>query len=348
MAARRTGAGGGEADRVARRLKPIVERVVAARAARGGFEAAHRGELVTDTLRRAVDTLLRQPDANDEAVVRWHLKRAVTDLWRRSAARGARLEEALREEWSRQAGNRDFTDLFLPGTARDEDLRRRMAAYAYEHLLNERERRDATHTSGRFFRKEQIALGNLLMRMTSALLPRASDRDMFHARFVADGEEPTLQELADAHGVSVATVHNRLKSALELLDFVALHFRMLDTRILEDLAGRLESEPARKVPLEEIVRAAANYARMQTDLSPGHAGVAGDIARHMDWIGANLPPHRAGMPAVLRRLADAASRYVLDQNDAQHDMFSPRGLHDDRQVARQVRVAVRDGMMASR
>lgn len=171
---------------------------------------------------------------------------------------------------------------------------------------------------------------------------------MFHARFIADGPEPTLQELADVHGVSVATVHNRLTAALELWEFVGLHLRMLDVRILEDLAGRLETDFSTKIKLEDLTKAAANYGRMQAELSTAHAEVGRNIATHMDWISANLPSRRAGLATALRRLADAAARYVLDTDDARHDIYSERGLHDDLQVARQVRIAIRDGMKGSR
>lgn len=333
----------GEADRIARRLKPIVERRVAARAARGGFERAHAGELVTDTLSRAVQTMVRTPDATEEAVVGWHLKLAVTDLWRRKAARGQRMEQVLRDfDFVPQERGRRQPGHDRRKSSKDDQITAMMAEFALAHLLDENERRAAMHTSARFFEKEKIQLANSLIRLTAALLTRPADRDMFVARFVGHGPEPTLQQLADANGVAVATAHSRLASALGLFDFLALHFRMLDVRIIDDLAGRLEEDPSRKIGLEDLVRAASNYARMQTELSPGHAEVASDIVRHMDWIGANLPSRRAGMPTVLRRLAEAGARYVIDPNDARHDMLSARGLHDDRQVARQVRLAIRD------
>jgi len=328
-------------------LAGIVRRVVDARARRGLFERAHRDELVTDLLRRVVRAMKKRPESNPEAVARWHVRKAVTDLWRTRAMQVERQNIAIQRIDIRPARERSAPVSRRDPESREHALEEQLVVFLTTYFVSEDERRAMAHTSYRAIKRQEARVLRQIVRITLALVQRPDDAEMFYARYVAPGEQATLQQLADRFGVSVATVHNRLEGVLGLLRFVAAHFAMLDDVILENLGERLENTPGRPLPLEELVRAAANYARMQSELSSAHAEVATDIAKHMEWIGANLPPKRKGMPAVLRALVEGGSRYVLDKDDAQHDMFAVRGLHDDRKVARQVRLAVRDGIKGS-
>ncbi|MFM8794786.1 MAG: hypothetical protein ACKOFF_07910 [Acidimicrobiales bacterium] len=325
----------------------VVKRVVAERARRGLFERVHRDELVTDVLARVVRTVNKLPDANLEAVARWHVRKAVTDLWRTRVIKIEQQNIAIQRVDIRPPRKRSAPVSFRDPESRESVLEEKLVLFLTSYFLSEDEKQAMAHTSFIAIQREQARVLRQITRVTLALLQRPEDAEMFHLRFVAAGHQPTLQQLADRSGLSVASVHNRLEGGLELLRFVADHFRMLDTGILENLAERLENTPPRPLALEELVRAATNYARMQAELSTAHAEVATNIAEHMKWIGANLPPRRKGMASVLRALVDGASRYVLDKDDAQHDMFAVRGLHDDRKVARQVRLAIRDWMKES-
>ena len=336
------------ASMLAARHKPLVKRVVGAAAARGAFERAHKDELITDVLKRTVAMLQKQPEANPEAVARWHLRRAVTDLWRTRATKIERHNVAIQALDLRPVRKRSAPVSRGNAGERDAVLAERLTAVLVAHVLDENDRREAARTSFRAIEGEQMRRTKQLLRMTLALIASPADQDMFYARFVARGREVTLQELADTHGVAVGTVFNRLRKSLGLFEFVAAHFHMLDEVILVHLAERLEREQTRAIPLEELLRSASNYARMQAELSAPHAEVARDIVIHIDWIRANLPQGKTGMSGPLRRLAEASARYVLDKDDAIHDVFAVRGLHDDRRVARQVRLAVRDATRSSR
>jgi hypothetical protein len=336
------------ANMLAARHKPLVKRVVAAAAARGAFERVHKDELVTDVLKRTVTFLVKQPDANPEAVARWHLRRAVTDLWRTRATRIDRQNVAVQGLDLRPVRQRSAPVPRGRADDRDAVLTEELTAVLVTHVLDENDRREAARTSFRAIQGEQMRRTKQLLRMTLALITTPEDQDMFLARFVRTGREVTLQELADTHGIAVGTVFNRLRKSLGLFEFVAAHFHMLDEVILIHFVERLEKEPTRAIPLEELLRSASNYARMQAELSVPHAEIARDIVTHMDWIRVNLPQGRAGMAGPLRRLAEATGRYVLDKDDAIHDVFAVRGLHDDRRVARQVRLAVRDATRSSR
>ncbi|MGA1362360.1 MAG: hypothetical protein ACO36A_05535, partial [Ilumatobacteraceae bacterium] len=292
-------------------------------------------------------TIGKHPDSNPEAVARWHVRKAVTDLWRTRAMQIEQQNIAVQQVDIRPLRKRSAPVSHRDPASREHALEEKVVAFLVTYFVSEDERQAMAHTSFRAIKRQEARIIRQVVRITRALLQRPEDTEMFDARYVRAGAQPTLQQLADRHGLSVATVHNRLEAVLDLLGFVAAHFAMLDEAILENLAERLENTPARPLQLEALVKAAANYARMQAELSSAHAEVATDIARHMEWIGANLPPKRRGMPSVLRALVEGGSRYVLDKDDAQHDMFAVRGLHDDRKVARQVRLAVRDGMKVS-
>ena len=325
----------------------VVKRVVAERARRGLFERAHRDELVTDVLARVVRTVKKYPDVNLEAVARWHVRKAVTDLWRTRPMQVEQQNIAIQRVDIRPPRERSAPVSPRDPESRERVLEEKLVVFLTSYFVTENERQAMAHTSFIAIKREEARVLRQIMRVTLALMQRPEDAELFHLRFVAAGHQPTLQQLAERSGLSVATVHNRLEAGLELLRFVAVHFVMLDAGILENLAERLETTPARPLQLEALVRAAANYARMQAELSTAHAEVAADIAKHMEWIALNLPPRRKGMASVLRALVEGGSRYVLDKDDAQHDMFAVRGLHDDRKVARQVRLAVRDGMKGS-
>ena len=337
----------GKGQRGDAELVGIVKRVVDARARKGLFERAHRDELVTDVLRRVVRAMKKRPESNPEAVARWHVRKAVTDLWRTRAMQVERQNIAIQRVDVRPLRERSAPVTRRDPESREQALEDQIVVFLTTYFQSEDERQAMAHTSFTAIKRQEARILRQIVRITLALVQRPEDAEMFYARFVEPGEQATLQQLADRFGVSVATVHNRLEGVLELLRFVAAHFAMLDESILENLGERLENTPGRPLQLEELVRAATNYARMQAELSSAHAEVATDIAKHMEWIGANLPPKRKGMPAVLRALVEGGSRYVLDKDDAQHDMFAVRGLHDDRKVARQVRLAVRDGMKGS-
>ena len=173
-----------------------------------------------------------------------------------------------------------------------------------------------------------------------------SDRDLIYDAFVMG--DMTLAEMGRRNGrVSAVAVHNRLGRHVDELGFLGRHFRNMDTTTLGHLCSQVEDDDSR-VPLDQLVLAAANYASMHEVMSAEHAEVALDIAKHMRWIGKNLPGTRRNIDKICRQLVRGAAQYVILRHDAKDDMLHERGLWDDRQVARAARLCVRDVMAPSK
>jgi hypothetical protein len=102
------------------------------------------------------------------------------------------------------------------------------------------------------------------------------------------------------------------------------------------------------VPLDQLLRAAANYATMHSVHSPEHAEVAKDIASHLSWIERNIPSGRRNIDKICRNIVRGAAQYVILRHDASDDMLHERGLWDDRKVARAARLCVRAVLPPSR
>lgn len=333
-------------EELARRVVEAVKATVGRRAARGGFEMRHRDDIVQLACVKAQEMAERRSDPNLNAVAGVAVNQAVVDLWRSKFRRDSELDIALVEENARlPQGPEDFVNVRLGESTEaavlrkaDEARRRRFAAYLSVAAADERELRDRMHTSARFLRAEERTRAMLLLRLLMAAQPTPADRTLVHDAFC--GEDHSLAELGRMNGVSKVAVHNRLNRHIDELGFVGAHFRNMDTRILGHLCAEVEND-ASTVPLDQLVRAAANYASMHSVHSPEHAEVARDIASHLSWIDRNLPGGRRNIDKICRNIVRGAAQYVILRNDALDDMLHERGLWDDRKVARAARLCVR-------
>ncbi|MEY3589145.1 MAG: hypothetical protein RJA47_1741 [Actinomycetota bacterium] len=342
-------------EAVARPLVAAVRAEVGRRAARGGFEARNRDDLVQVASVKALASLRRHPDANVNAVARVVVANTVVDLWRTRFRRDGDLaaELPLAAPAHLPAGPGEFVHVKLGDDTEaavlrreDEVRRKRFAAYLAESAFTEQEATALAHTSARFFRREEHERALLIVRLLVAAQPTAADRDLIYDAFVMG--DMSLAELGRRNGrVSAVAVHNRLGRHVDELGFLGRHFRNMDTATLGHLCSQVENDDSR-VPLDQLVQSAANYASMHEVMSNEHAEVAGDIAKHMKWIGRNMPGTRRNIDKICRSLIRGAAQYVILRHDAKDDMLHERGLWDDRQVARTVRMCVRDTMPASR
>ena len=335
-------------------LFAAVRAEVGRRAARGGFELRHRDDLVQEASVKAAAMLRRHPGANVSTVARVVVAAAVVDMWRTRFRRDGDLSQELAvvPPVRLPVGTADFVHVKLgerteAAVLRDEDAkrRRRFAAYLAESAFTEQEAVALAHTSARFFRRQERERSLLITRLLMAAQPTAADRNLIHDAFVVG--DMSLAELGRRNGgVSAVAVHNRLGRHVDELGFLGSHFRNMDTVTLSFLCAQVENDDS-SVPLDQLVQSAANYAAMHEVMSKEHAEVASDIAKHMRWIGRNLPGNRRNIDKICRNLVRGAAQYVVMRHDARDDMLHERGLWDDRQVARTVRMCVRDAMPAS-
>jgi DNA-directed RNA polymerase specialized sigma24 family protein len=338
-------------DAALRALSSAVKSEVGRRAARGGFEARNRDDLVQEALVKALAALRRHPDANVNAVARVVVGGTVVDMWRTRFRRDGDLaaELPMAAPAHLPVGPGDFVHVKLgeeteAAVLREEDetRRRRFAAYLTESAFTEQEAAALAHTSARFFRREEQERALLILRLLIAAQPTAADRNLVYDAFVI--VDMTLAELGRRNGsVSAVAVHNRLGRHVDELGFLGRHFRNMDTVTLGHLCTQVENDDSR-VSLDQLVQSAANYASMHEVMSAEHAEVALDISRHMKWIGRNMPGNRRNIDKICRQLVRGAAQYVILRHDARDDMLHERGLWDDRQVARAVRLCVRDVM----
>ena len=340
---------------VARVLFEAVRAEVGRRAARGGFELRNKDELVQEATVKALGMLRRHPGANPSTIARVVVGTVVVDMWRTRFRRDGELaqEIAVVAPARLPVGPGDFVHVRLgeqteAAVLRAEDARRRerFASYLAESAFSEQEAVALAHTSARFFRREERERSLLIVRLLMAAQPTAADRNLIYDAFVVG--DMALAELGRRNGrVSAVAVHNRLGRHVDELGFLGRHFRNMDTVTLSFLCSQVENDDS-NVPLDQIVQSAANYAAMHEVMSKEHAEVALDIAKHMRWIGRNLPGNRRNIDKICRNLVRGAAQYVIMRHDARDDMLHERGLWDDRQVARTVRMCVRDAMASSR
>ncbi|MFM8530612.1 MAG: hypothetical protein ACKOD2_13250 [Ilumatobacteraceae bacterium] len=316
-----------------------VKATVGRRAARGGFELRHRDDIVQLACVKAQAMAERHPDPNLNAVAGLAVNQAGVDLWRSKFRRDGELDIAVVEENARlPQGPEDYVNVRLGENTEaavlrkaDEARRRRFAAYLSLAAADERESRDRMHTSARFLKAEERTRAMLLLRLLMAAQPTHADRTLVQDAFC--GDDHSLAELGRMNGVSKVAVHKHLNGYTDQLGFIGAHFRNMDTRILEHLCAEVEND-ASTVPLDQLVRAAANYASMHSVHSPEHAEVARDIASHLAWIERNLPGRHRNLDRICRNIVRGAAQYVILRNDAHDDMLHERGLWDDRKVAR--------------
>ena len=342
-------------DAATRALVVAVKDEVGRRAARGGFESRNREDLVQEASVKALAALRRHPDANVNAIARVVVAGSVIDLWRTRFRRDGDLaaELPLAAPARLPVGPGEFVHVKLGDDTEaavlrreDEVRRKRFAAYLAESAFTEQEATALAHTSARFFRQEEHERALLIVRLLVAVQPNAADRDLIYDVFVMG--DMTLAEMGRRNGrVSAVAVHNRLGRHVDELGFLGRHFRNMDTTTLGHLCSQVEDDDSR-VPLDQLVLAAANYASMHEVMSAEHAEVALDIAKHMRWIGKNLPGTRRNIDKICRQLVRGAAQYVILRHDAKDDMLHERGLWDDRQVARAARLCVRDVMATSK
>ena len=341
--------------KVVRAVSDAVSAEVARRAARGGFESRNRDDLVQEASMKAIAYVRRHADANVNALARVIVSGAVIDMWRTRFRRDGDLaaELPMVAPAGLPVSPGEFVHVRLgddteAAVLREEDKRRRerFAAYLVECAFSEQEAVARAHTSARFFRRDERERAMLITRLLMAAQPTAPDRDLIYDAFVLG--DLSLAELGRRNGrVSAVAIHNRLGRHVDELGFLGSHFRNMDTATLGHLCTQVESDDSR-VPLDQLVQSAANYATMHEMMSPEHASVAVDIARHMKWVGKNLPGTRRNIDKICRQLIRGAAQYVILRHDAKDDMLHERGLRDDRQVARAVRLCVRDSLPPSR
>jgi hypothetical protein len=351
---RRNGDTSKEANAIGKSVEKAVVAQVRKRAARGGLELRFQKELVQEASIKALAMVRRRPVANMNAVARVAVDQAVVDMWRSRFRRDDDLNMAVVGENSRLPGGPDeFVSVRLgEGTEAevlrqaDEDRRARFAAYLFAAAADEKEARAMAHTSARFLRKETLLRALLMKRLLIAAQPTPADRTLVFDAF-AD-EDHSLADLARLNGgVSKVAIHNRLSRHIDELGFVGAHFGNMDTGILSHLCTQVENDASR-VPLDQLLRAAANYATMHSVHSPEHAEVARDIASHLSWIERNLPSGRRNIDKICRNIVRGAAQYVILRHDASDDMLHERGLWDDRKVARAARLCVRAVLPPSR
>jgi len=258
---------------------------------------------------------------NPEAFMTWKMKNLIADALRQRKAEVSRL----------QIWNEEFSST--------------MAARKPPSTMDPRRRAHPVGLSADVISKEEKYMATRQALAMSAIMPDQLDRNLLADRFY--NAELSISDLARKHGGrSPASMANYLRKLLGTEDEPG------SLSSVRDAVGELSLKTADAFNREILLLdshasvvdplgGAMTYLEIASTHSPAHRDIAEIGLSRLRWIQRSLPSQRGLSNKILHRLTRAACFYVLESNDARHDLHDDLGLHDDIAVLTAVHHSIR-------
>ena len=180
---------------------------------------------------------------------------------------------------------------------------------------------------------EERQLTRLRAAASIAVMPDEESQLILADRFY-DDSLPDISALARRHKKSPNVMSNYLAKVIGshsdpgAIGPVSEVLRSLQLRTAESFVRILVDLDNLDVVTDPFA-GAISHLELVGARSPNHKKLAMTAIARLRWLERNLPSNRGIGNKILRRLVTAGCLYVMEEQDAIHDLYDPRGLHDD-------------------
>ena len=180
---------------------------------------------------------------------------------------------------------------------------------------------------------EERQLTRLRAAASIAVMPDEESQSILADRFYDDSLS-NISALASRHKKSPNVMSNYLAKVIGshsdpgAIGPVSEVLRSLQLRTAETFVRILVDLDNLDVVTDPFV-GAISHLELVGARSPDHKKLAVTAIARLRWLERNFPNSRGIGNKILRRLVTAGCLYVMEEHDARHDLYDPRGLSDD-------------------